>query len=613
MHEGVDCCYIHAVRNEQDSNITLVAFCVSNCSLDSKELIKYLEDKLPYYMLPNQIVFVDKIPVKDNGKVDVDLLSGNSIKIHEVNQPVDEIEAKLFAIWSDILGTKDFGIKDNFLHIGGHSLLLMTMISKIYEIFEVELTLEFVFESPYIESIANYIRKAEKRSEYNYIDNIDDRGYYPLSSAQKRIFISEQLDDKGTAYNLTNVFLMNGCLDIERLQYATDCLVQHHESLRTSFDIVDGQMCQEVHSDVTIQVTTAQCEERYIDEYLQEYVKPFDLGTAPLFRICLLQLDDRKAALVIDMHHLISDGKSVRIILRDLLRLYSLGKPLDKPLYSYIDYVYWFEKQLSNRREAAEQYWLEHLKNCQFIKGLPTDFPITKDRDYRGASIIRELPEVMLHSLQQFIEDNRTTLFIYMFLAFSVLYGKYTAVEDIVIGSPVEGRKNHRFEDVVGMFVNVLPIRCKVARDKRFSDYLNEMRTVILNSFEYDDYQIDDLLSKIQVKNNLNGRYLFDTLFSLQYFEELPINDMGITFEYYDYTRIESENLRVIVYSVREKVYITFRYSRELFSEETIQRMMNDYFSVIESTLNDKDILLQNILSCELLQGSTDLSVDFNF
>ncbi len=612
-HQYVDCCYIHAVKNKQDSNVILVAYCVTNDFLESKELIKYLEARLPYYMMPNQIVFVDRIPVKDNGKIDIDLLSVNSVKLPEVNQPVDEIEAKLVAIWSEILGTKDFSIKDNFLHIGGHSLLLMTLISKIYEVFEIELTLEFVFDYPYITSIADYIRKAENQSGYHDIDILENRRYYPLSAAQRRIFISEQLDDKGIAYNLTNVFLMNGCMDIERLQEAVNCLAQHHESLRTSFDIVDGEMRQEVHTDVKIQITTGQCEERDIDEYLQEYVKPFELGIAPLFRMCYLQLGDNKVALVIDMHHLIADGRSVRIVLRDLLRLYHLEKPLDKPHYSYSDYVYWFEKRLNYRKEAGEHFWSDFLNDCKFFKGLPTDFPISKNRNYYGASIIREMPDAMRYRVQQFIEDNKTTLFIYMFLAFSVLYGKYAALEDIVIGSPVEGRKNHKFKDVVGMFVNVLPIRCRVASGKRFSDYLTEMQTVILNCFEYDDYQIDDIISMLQVKNDVNGRYLFDTLFSLQYFEELPTNDMNTTFEYYDYIKMESENLRVIVYSVDDKVYITFRYSKELFSEKTIQRMMNDYFTVIENTLKDKDILLQNILSYEVMSDCTELAVDFNF
>lgn len=620
-HEEIEYCYVEDSKSESDSNITFVAYCIAHSPIQKESLMAYLKEKLPYYMLPNEIIFVTHIPVGSSGKTDVSLLKNYRLmneenhekqEMHE--QPKDEIEAKILSIWSDILGTEEIGVTDNFLFIGGHSLQLMMMISKIYEMFEIELSLEFVFEHPCIIDIADYIRKEKNHAVYNEVEIVEDKKFYPLTPAQKRIFISEQLDDKGTAYHLTNVFLMNRALDLQRLQYAAERLVDRHASLRTSFDIVDGEMCQEIHSQVAIKVSCHECREAELDEYLQTYITLFDFTCAPLFRIGLLKLSDtKKSAIVIDMHHLISDGKSARIVLRDLLMLYNAQNSLPELTYRYVDYVYWFQKELSIKKSAAEEYWLEALKDLKFEKGLPLDYPLRKERSYRGASVFKEFPHEMLTQLHQFVKDSNTTLFIFLFSAFSVLYGKYTALEDVVIGSPVEGRKNHKFEDVVGMFVNVLPIRCKVEKNKTFLDYLMEMKSIILKSFEYDDYQIDDLLLKLHAKDNLNGRYLFDTLFSLQYFEELSTEGMDNAFEYHDYTKIESENLRTIIYSIEDRIYVTFRYSQELFFRETIEHMMNDYFKVIETVLEYKNICLQDIPLYELRQEETALSMEFDF
>lgn len=616
---GITKCYVHYSDNEEKNDV-LTAYCVKNTDISEERLFDFIRYQLPDYMLPANIVFLDKIPMDANGKADVRALPAPAAKARRrYAPPQDDIEVKLIEIWNGILEREDIGVTDSFLQIGGHSLNIMTMISQIYDCFEVELPLEIVFDRPDIKSIASYIRESDNVNPRYDIQPVEIRDYYPISPAQRRIFISEQLDNKGTAYNITNSFTVRGRLDEERLRRALERLADRHEALRTSFHVVDGEIYQKIHGHIDSQLVVHECGEAGAEAVIDGFIKPFDIEKAPLFRLCLLSVDEDKSILAMDMHHLISDGKSVRILLRDLLLLYKAKEELPKPAFRYVDYVSWYNKRISDKKAEYEEYWLNRLKDMASVKGLPIDYAIQNDRTYSGGSLIKELPADILNSLNKCAIQNKTTLFILMFAVYSVLYAKYTAQEDIIIGSPVEGRRNHKLEDIVGMFINVIPVRSNPTMDKSFADYLNEMKTIILEGFEHEDYQIDELISKLHLKDNFNGRYLFDTLFSMQYFEALPSGDMDISFDYFDKPpAVESENLRVILYHTPDKLLISYSYSREIFKEETMERMLKDYIRLMEIVTDNIAIRLKDIELYDNAAGAepminTDLPLDFNF
>lgn len=601
-------------RSKEDS---LVAYYLSDRELEGDELRSHLQQNLPDYMIPTHFIRIDSVPVTPNGKIDYNVLPDPTTSPRKVYvAPRDEVEIKLSEIWSEILGREDISIRDNFLEIGVHSLNIMTMIAKVYEYFEVELPLEEVFNQGTIENIAAFIRQHEGSSLMD-IQVTQSEKYYPLSFVQRRVFTNEQIADTGTGYNISAVFTISGKLDIRRMEEAFDKLIQRHESLRTSFQVIEGAPVQIIQDKTDFKLSTIDLNGRDPDEVIRNCIKPFDLSKAPLIRAFLIKVSEEKHLLVLDVHHIVADGKSLLILQHDLASLYG-GNTLPEIKIQYKDFTQWHNQFLeSENLKQQENFWLATFSDFKPKKSMPTDFPRRNKRSFAGDSVEWEIDTDLSEKLYEIAAKNKTTLFMLLLAGFNVLYSKYTASQDITIGSPIEGRKYTGLKNMVGMFVNTLAIRSYPSREKSFREYLQEIKSITLKSYENQDYQFDMLVKKLKLQGYGADNPIFDTVFSMLNYEDHSVKIENLDFEYYEKkTAVELYDIRCEIIESPKGFRGSFKYSAELFKRETIERLSGDYIKILEIIAYNQDIKLKDIqIRQQVQETEKDVfsGVDFDF
>ncbi|MCP5106575.1 MAG: non-ribosomal peptide synthetase, partial [bacterium] len=399
-------------------------------------LKKYLSQTLPDYMIPSYFVPLEHLPLTPSGKIDRRALPAPRLKAGEnYIAPRDELERKLAGIWTAVLSVDgDIGIGDNFFDQGGHSIKAMTLVSMIRKEFNVEFSLSRLFKNPCISAAGDFIREARKRV-YEDILPVEKREYYPLSSAQKRIYFLQQLDLNSTVYNMPVVIPLGEDVDESRLAAAFRELIARHESLRTSFEMVNGEPVQRVHEDVDFRF------EPYLPP-LSSTPLPFDLSRAPLIRSGLLPLPGTKRLWVVDMHHIISDGTSTVILIEEFLALYA-GHELPGLTLQYKDFAQWQNRLFAGGGiRSQEQYWLDFYSGEIPRLELPADFKRPGVFTFAGSNYRFRLEGETAAKFKTLGLENGATLYMNILAVLDTLFYKYTGQTDIIIGSGIAGR-NH--------------------------------------------------------------------------------------------------------------------------------------------------------------------------
>ncbi|MCB2298641.1 non-ribosomal peptide synthetase, partial [Clostridium tagluense] len=373
-------------KEDEDGNKYLCAYIVSEEELKVSELREHLSRTLPEYMVPSCFIQIEKMMLTPNGKVDRKALLelDGTIKTGvEYEAPRNEVEAKLVRVWEEVLGVDKIGINDNFFELGGHSLKATVLVSRIHKELDVEVSLREVFKKPTIKGISEYIEKTEK-SIYSIIEPVEEKEHYEASSAQKRIYMLQQFDLKSTAYNMPSVMEIEGRLDKQRLESAIEKLIERHESLRTSFKTIDGEIVQRVNKDIGFRVDYLEKSDKNRDEIIKEFIRSFDLNKAPLLRVGLIKLEEDKHILMFDMHHIISDGVSSGILIKEFVKLYE-EKELASLRIQYKDYSHWQNKLLKSEvMKIQEDYWINIFKDEVSILNMPTDYSRPAIQSFEG-------------------------------------------------------------------------------------------------------------------------------------------------------------------------------------------------------------------------------------
>ena len=374
-----------ARENEQGQN-ELCAYVVAEGELTIAQLRGELAQTLPNYMIPAHFVQLEKLPLTPNGKIDRKALPAPDGKLSTgvvYVAPRSETERALAEIWQEILGAAQVGAQDNFFDLGGHSLRAMTLVSRIHQQFEVEVSLRDVFGHPTLEALAAVIA-AQEKSAYAAIPQAKEQPHYPVSSAQKRMYVLSQMEDVGTSYNMPFVLQLEGGLDHERLSEAMNGLIARHESLRTSFELVEGEVVQIVHPAVAFTIGQKRCSEAEAKQQVEAFIRPFDLTQAPLLRVEVLQVAEEKHLLLLDMPHIISDGVSMGVLIREFTELYA-GEVLPALRIQYKDYAVWEQgRQGSEATGHHENYWLERFTGELPVLQLPADYPRPAVQQFEG-------------------------------------------------------------------------------------------------------------------------------------------------------------------------------------------------------------------------------------
>ncbi|MEC0636197.1 amino acid adenylation domain-containing protein, partial [Bacillus haynesii] len=574
---------------------------------DQQTVRTELAKRLPAYMMPSAFIEMKKWPVTPSGKLDRKALPapGGAAEHRAYTAPRTITEMKLAELWEEVLKNGPAGIDDHFFEQGGHSLKATALVSRIAKAFGVQVPLKEIFAKPTLKELAAVIQELDE-SPYAAIEPADKQDTYPVSSAQKRMYVLQQLDEDGTGYNMPAVLKLTGPLDRARLDEVFRQLIRRHESLRTSFEAeADGEPVQRIYDDIPftlIELASA-----------EDFVRPFQLQEAPLFRASLVKEAEESHLLLVDMHHIISDGVSVNTLIFEFCELYA-NRTLDPLRIQYKDYAVWqkaFKKGEAYKRQEA--YWLKQLYGELPVLDLPADNARPAVRRFAGDHVSFSLDADTSAGLYQIARDNGCTLYMVLLAAYSTLLARLSGQEDIIIGSPIAGRPHKDLEPVIGMFVNTLAVRTHPTENKCFSDFLRDVRQTALEAFEHQDYPFEELVDRLDVVRDMSRNPLFDAMFILQNMEQHDMQLAGL-----QVNRVPTLAHQVSIFDLtltacesNGNIHFDMEFSTDLFLKTTIERWMKHLLVLLRHIAHqpETDLACINLLNDE---DQHQILVEFN-
>ncbi|HEU4561131.1 MAG TPA: amino acid adenylation domain-containing protein, partial [Longimicrobium sp.] len=519
------------VAREDAGEKRLVAYVVGGA--EAEELRAHLRKSVPEHMVPAAFVFLDALPLTPNGKLDRKALPAPDYgtAADRYVAPRTPAEEVLAGIWAGVLRLERVGVTESFFELGGHSLLATRVVSRIREVFGVEVPLRALFERPTVAELAKTVEDERRRGlpVLPPVVPAERTGALPLSFAQERLWFLDRLAPDSPFYNVPAVWRLGGALDRAALERSLGEIVRRHEALRTTFAEVDGSPVQVIapFDGFTLPVEDlselgeADREAVVRRRAGEEARQPFDLAAGPLFRAGLLRLGKEDHVLLLSMHHIVSDGWSTGVLFRELSALYAAYReggesPLPELAVQYADYAVWQREQLAG--EALERqlaYWRERLAGAPELLELPTDRPRPAVQTYRGEMVPVELSLELLERLQRLGRSEGATLFMTLLGAFQVLLSMYSGSEDVVVGSPIAGRTRGEVEELIGFFVNTLVLRTDLSGDPSFREALRRAREVTLGAYEHQEVPFERLVAELQPGRSLSYSPLFQVMLVL--------------------------------------------------------------------------------------------------
>ncbi len=575
------------------------------------ELRRHLRTSLPDYMVPAHIVLLDALPLTANGKLDRDALPEPIARAdHSRVAPSNAVEEILAAIWCDLLQSEPSGMDDNFFASGGHSLIAAQLIGRLNDVFQSQLPLRALFESPTIRQLAERVGQAQR----------DDAGVamppparqtrpssLPLSYAQEQLWFLDQVGLAGAAYNLAGAISLDGPLDVQALERSIAEIVRRHESLRTRFELIDdGRGVQVIDETVEKPLDLVDLSardgvdneaeaRRLIDDHAQ---RPFDLCTGPLFKAMLVRLGERVHLLLINMHHIISDGWSLRLLFRELGLLYRAGvegsaAQLQALPIQYADYTLWQRAMLDgDGLTALIDYWRDRLDGAPTTLALETDLPRPPVQSFTGEAVKFRLSEELSARLIALGRREGATLYMVFLAAFSLLLSRHSGQETILVGSPTAGRSRPELEDLIGMFVNMLVMRSDLSGDPTFRELLGRIRESALGAYAHQDLSFEKLVDALQPERDLSRQPLFQACLSFESipFESLELSGLAASVIEADAGRVTTKfDLTLYVRETASGIACSIEYATDLFGRSTIDRLIEHFQRLLDVVASAPD------------------------
>ncbi|AOM78756.1 non-ribosomal peptide synthetase [Pedobacter steynii] len=586
------------VLKEGEADKYLVAYYVAEVEIEDASIRKFLLEILPDYMIPTGFVYLDSFPLTVNGKIDRRSLPEVVFSKGKYEGPVTTTEQQLMKIWSEVLplNIEEIDIRSSFFDLGGHSLKAVSVVNQIWKEMEVEVPLSAIFGYQDIRSLCAYINDSARHSGYTEISASTRHSFYHLSSAQQRLYFLHELDKHSIAYNMPHLIRISGKTDRTKVSATFALLIARHESLRTNFIWKDGEAFQVIGDGSNFSMEEYNAIESELNGIINRFIRPFDLSEGSLIRAGLVSISEGEELLMIDMHHIINDGISQDILIRDFMKLYKDEK-LPSLRLQYKDYSEW---QLSDKERLRisqqKKFWLEEYQDLPEVMDLPSDFVRPKKRNHQGGVYAFELNEQTTQDLRDLGAEEGATLFMVLLSAFNVLLGRLGNREDIVVGSPVAGRRHADLEGLIGMFVNTLALRNSPAGSLSFREFLRNLRSRTLSCFEHQDFQYEDLVEELKLTRDVSRNPLFEVMFSYGNFDNERLEIPGLTLSAYNYKEHSSKfDLSLSVVETPERLYLSFDYATDLFTAERIGSFAEYLLQIINTVISNPDILLGDI------------------
>ncbi|MDQ3604572.1 MAG: condensation domain-containing protein, partial [Gemmatimonadota bacterium] len=602
------------LREDVPGDRRLVGYVVADAAQVLPEaLLQALGARLPEYMVPTAVVVLEAFVLTPNGKLDRKALPVPALRrTGEQALPATPTEELLAGVYGRLLGVELVLRDDHFFQLGGHSLLATQLVSRVREVFAVELPLRAVFESPTVSGLAQRIDQGQRGVE-DAIALVDREGRLPLSYAQERLWFLDRLDPGKATYNVPVALRLEGELDESALAWALGQVIARHEILRSR--IRSGSDGPELEIDAwpdwqlqveTLAGTPEEREAGAREIARAQALAPFDLAQGPLLRVQLVRVSEGDALLLLIFHHIVSDGWSLNVLLSEVSQLYAdarAGRESTLPALpiQYADYAAWQRRYLAAGAEARQLgYWKQQLSQAPGVLGLPLDRPRPPVQAFRGAVVGTALPQETLGALERLGREHGATLYMLLLAALQALLSRHAGQEDLLVGSPIAGRAVRATEPLIGFFVNTLVLRGRPQSEKTFAQFLQEVRETALEAYAHQDVPFERLVEEVHPERNLSHTPLFQVMFALQRAAELPggggqglgedgglrLRPMGVesTIAKFDQSWtavVDGEGLRLVV-----------EYDRDLFDALTVERMLEQYVRVLAQVVADAQVTL---------------------
>jgi amino acid adenylation domain-containing protein len=605
------------VRDDAPGDRRLVAYLVpkGEAAPSPSDLRAFLAERLPEYMLPVALVALGELPLTANGKIDRQALPAPAFgredapRTSAVPTPTEEVVA---GIWAEVLGLEAVRLEDNFFDLGGDSLLATQVSARVRNAFGVELPVSALFEKPTPATLAAHVEQAYTGAAQSIVAPIERQprtDVSPLSFAQQRLWILDRLEPGSVAYNLPSAIRLSGHLDVSALEASINEVIARHESLRTSFVLADGEPAQIIRETLTLSLSPVDLQHLAVDTRetearrlaTEEARRPFDLSAGPLVRARLLRLDETEHVLLFTMHHIVSDGWSMDVLVREVAALYGafargVGSPLAELPVQYADYAAWQRAWLTGA--ALEQqlaYWRARLRDVSALE-LPTDRPRPLAPTYRGKQQCFVISSDLSAALKSLCRREGVTLYMSLLAACQALLQRLTGQHDIAVGTPVANRQRAETENLIGFFVNTLVMRTDLGNDPCFRELLERVRGVALGAYAHQDVPFEKLVEELQPERELNRNPLFQVMFEMQSADRDAAQLPGLTLAPVGVENATAKfDLTLLVEESTAGLTAKFEYSVDLFEDSTIARFGSYFQNLLAGLINDPSRPLSHI------------------
>lgn len=586
----------------------IICYYTSNVdNINETDIMNYLKKALPNYMIPTKLKELDKLPLTVNGKIDKKLLPkiDYSETNKEIKQANTETEKRLLKLWKNIFKLDTIGINFDFFELGGDSLLAIKLLSDIKDNFDLDLNISTIYSNPTIYELSKVLDSSITNS--TKMKKIENNEFYPLSNAQRRIYYGSKMSSNPLVYNICGGLVVDTLLDEKKVNTIFNTLIKKHSSFRTCFKIIDNEPKQVVLDSVSLNIHSYKHNNIDIKELINSFPKQFNFENAPLLRVELHYIDEKKTLLLIDSHHIILDGTSLNILINEFCKLYN-NESIEDEKIEYKDFTIWeSEFNKSTEIKELEKNWLNIFKDIDIpVINLPYDFPVSQQKTYNGNTIQTKISQDTFEKLELLAKNNKVSPYVLFLSAFYALLYRYTGQDKIIVGSPISGRFDNSLENTIGMFVNNIPLLANIDSNLKFVDFMNIVKDNVINALDNGAYPYDMLTKALNLNANTS---LFDVMFTYQSenTQTPKIEDKSLDIIYAN-TKTSKFNLSLEI--IPNTNTLNLEYSTDLFKDETIKQFIKHYLNILENISNNLECKISDI---EILSSEEKNKILYEF
>lgn len=570
---GVDICWDNLYKNFNKVHLPLYPFDKKKCCIEINDIKANLIKNIS-----------NKEAIRING---------------DYSSVSNEVAYIVANIWGKVLGIEEVNVTDNLFALGGDSIYAIKIIELLKKSISEEVSIKDVMGSNDFLSLVKIMnqkyntKKLANKLKITKHNSIDE---YRVTPQQERLFFINLFDNNSIAYNMPNALVVEGDIDIIKLENAFKELIDSQESLRTAFYEKEGKVFAKIHNNIDFQLEVLESNEENSNKLIEDFIKPFDLTKAPLLRARIVKVSHNKYFLLFDIHHIICDGISTTILIKELINNY-IGDVKNPNELNYSDYALWFneEKELGNYNKQIE-FWKNNLKGDLSRLELSRDKKRPKRQSFEGNTISKDIDIDLNNKIKNFAKEHSITINTLLLTALNIMLKKYSNQDDIIVGSPVSGREDFKLDNIIGLFVNTVAMRNKVDDNYTIEELIQNINQNAINVYENQQLPFDEVIGLINPQKDLSRNPIFDVMFSMQNFEQasIELNNMKISaFEFEK--KVSKVDITVNVIEKNNTFNVEFEYCTAIFKKSTINRMMDNLINILEAMINNSNVTVGNL------------------